>query len=600
MISLSNIILEMTAKGVPLQATVDRLCTEIEKLCPGIVCSVLTVDDQGLLHPLSAPTMPQSYNQAFDGLVIGPDVGCCGRAAWIGQPVVTQDIAGDARWTEFRDGALALGLRSCWSNPIFGEDGRTIGTFALYSSEKRGPSESELEIVDVCTRLCSIAIERHERVLERERRATVDPLTGLGNRAAFNTAMEQLGCSSPGNWAILIVDLDNLKLVNDGFGHHAGDRLIEAAAARTKAAAAPDQVFRIGGDEFAVIVQAPASLRDLDGFAATLLEKMTGPLDFNGHTMAPQATIGGAVVTRGDRTPEIVRRNADFALYHAKEIGRGGFVRYWPGIDTRIIHRIAAVRDVDAALREGRIVAHYQPIVRLDTGRIVALEALCRLQMGHGGTLAATDFREAMADIHIAGEITQRMLEVVAHDMRAWREMHIPIDHVGINVSPADFRGGQLDRQITLAHALHGLPLDNLVLEVSESTCLALRDQPLAETLEGLRQKGVRIALDNFGTGGGMLMSLENLPIDMVKIDRSLVDMLAPQNRSSAVIGGLLHAARELGIMVVAEGIENKEQIALLRDFGCCLGQGYALHRPLDKAGAVEVFAASRTSRYGH
>jgi len=600
LISLSNIILEMTAKGATLQATVDRLCTEIEKMCPGVVCSVLTVDDQGLLHPLSAPTMPPSYGEALDGLAIGPEVGCCGRAACIGKPVVTQDIAGDARWAEFKDGALALGLQSCWSNPIFGEDGRIIGTFALYSPDKRGPSESELEIVDVCTRLCSIALERHERVLERERRANVDQLTCLGNRAAFNAAMEQLDCSCPGGWAILIVDLDNLKLVNDGFGHHAGDRLIEVAAGRMKAAAAPDQVFRIGGDEFAILVQEPASLGDLDGFATAVLEKLAEPLDFNGHTMPSQATIGGAVVRQGDRSPETVRRNADFALYHAKETGRGGFVRYWPGIDTRITHRIAAIRDVDAALQEGRIMAHYQPIVRLDTGRIVALEALCRLQMSSGGTLAAMAFREAMADIHIANEITRRMLEVVAHDIRAWQEMQIPIDHVGINVSLADFRGGQLEQQIALAHALHGLPLNNLVIEVSESTCLALRDQPLAETLEGLRKEGVRIALDNFGTGGGMLMPLESLPIDMVKIDGSLVGLPGRRNGSLAVIGGLLHAARELGIMVVAEGIENKEQAAQLAGFGCCMGQGYAFYRPLDREGVAEVFAAPPARKYGH
>lgn len=233
MIGLSNIILEMTAKGADLQATIDRLCAEIERMSPGVVCSVLTVDRDGCLHPLSAPSLPKDYCASLDGLAIGPNVGSCGSAAWFGEAVFATDIATDLRWVEFRDGALALGLRSCWSKPIVGEDGQVIGTFALYSREERLPTDEEQAVVDVCVHLCSIALERHKRVIERERRASVDQLTGLGNRAAFNATLARLDCSAPGAWAILTIDLDNLKVVNDGFGHHAGDLLIQAAASRT-------------------------------------------------------------------------------------------------------------------------------------------------------------------------------------------------------------------------------------------------------------------------------------------------------------------------------------------------------------------------------
>ncbi len=592
MIGLSNIILEMTAKGADLQATIDRLCAEIERMAPGILCSVLTVDRQGLLHPLSAPSLPHDYCSALDGLVIGPDVGSCGCAAWLGESVFVADIAVDPRWVGFRDGALALGLRSCWSKPIFGEDGRVIGTFALYSREKRDPTDAEQAIVDVCVHLCSIALERHERVLGRERRASIDQLTGLGNRAAFNASLAPLDCSAPGAWAILIVDLDNLKVVNDGFGHHAGDLLIQAAATRMETAALPDCVFRIGGDEFAVLVQHPDSLRNLDDFAAGILERLGDPLDCNGHAVAPKATIGGAILAPGDRKPETVRQNADFALYHAKETGRGGFVRYWPGIDTRIIHRITAIRDVDAALRDGRIEAHYQPIVRLDTGQIVAMEALCRLRMGNGGVLAAAAFREAMADIHIAGELTQRMLEVVAHDMRDWMELKIPVDHIGVNVSLADFHGGRLDQQIAAAHGLHGLPLEHLVIEITENAYSGLRDKSVIASIEALRERGLRIALDDFGTGGGLLMPLLTMPVDIIKIDKILIDRLSQKGAGSAVIGGLLHTARELDIAVIAEGVENEAQAAQLARLGCSLGQGYFFSKPLDRDSATVLLSS--------
>lgn len=597
MLSLRNIILEMIAKGADLKATIDRLCIEIEALAPAVICSVLTVDRKGLLHPLGAPGLPKEYCAGLDGLMIGPNVGSCGTAAYLREPVTVTDIATDPLWDDFRDAALPLGLRACWSTPIFGETERVIGTFALYCREPRGPTDAEQAIVDACIHLCAIALERHGRVLEHERRANVDLLTELGNRSAFGTALSKLRCDRPGTWALFILDLDNLKVINDGFGHHAGDLLIQAAGQRTKQRAAPNRVFRIGGDEFAVIVQSPDALRDLDRFAADILEGLTQPLDCNGHAVVPKATIGGAVLGSGDRSAEAVRQNADFALYHAKETGRGGFVRYWPGIDSRIIHRIAAIRDVDAALAEGRVEAHYQPIIRLDTREIVAMEALCRLRMANGGHLAAAAFREATTDIHVASELTQRMLEIVARDMQHWRELSIPLEHIGINVSLADFHGGQLDKQIASALADHDLPLEHLVIEVTESAFPALRDKVLLEAIDALRRKGLRIALDDFGTGGGLLMPLLTMPVDMIKIDKVLVDRLAPEGAGAAVIGGLLHTARELDIPVIAEGIESETQATHLGRLGCRLGQGYFYSRPLDREGATDLLLSPRRNK---
>lgn len=291
----------------------------------------------------------------------------------------------------------------------------------------------------------------------------------------------------------------------------------------------------------------------------------------------------------------MVRQNADFALYHAKETSRGGFVRYWPGIDTRIIHRISAIRDVDAALREGRIEAHYQPIVRFDTREIVAVEALCRLRMANGGILAAAAFREATTDVHIASELTERMLELVAHDMHEWISQDIPIEHIGINVSLANFHGGRLDQQIAAALAVHGLPLKHLVIEITESAYPALRDETVIRAVETLRANGLRVALDDFGTGGGLLMPLLTMPVDMIKIDKILVDRLAPEGAGAAVIGGLLHTARELNITVVAEGIENEIQATQLASLGCKLGQGYFFSRPVDRSSATRLLLAQCT-----
>jgi diguanylate cyclase (GGDEF)-like protein len=567
-------ILEMVARGEPLAATTDRLCAEVERRLNGVLCSVLLVDRDGILHPLSGPSLPPQYSAALDGLIVGPETGSCGAAAYFGESIGATDVETDPRWANFKDLALRFGLRACWSSPIRGEGGRVIGTFAFYYRQKQGPGPMERRIVDTCVNLCAIAIERHDRVQERERKAYVDDLTLLPNRAAFNAALAGLSCDRPGEWGLLVVDLDNLKIMNDTFGHGSGDCLLQIVARRMSDCAAPDSAFRLGGDEFAVLVQAPEALRDIDRAAAALLETLGQPADCAGNVVVPRATMGVAVVSAGDRAPETVRQNADFALYHAKETGRGGFVRYWPGIGTTMLRRIDAVRDVDAALREDRVEAHYQPIVKLDTREIVGLEALCRLRVGDRIVPAATFF-EAMSDAHVAGEVTARMLSLVAADVRGWLDLGIPFQHVGINVSSADFHGGKLQSQIAAAFGKHGVPLKHIILEVTEAVYLGKRDRIVHAEIQAIRSRGLRMALDDFGTGYASLTHLLTVPVDVIKIDKSFVAQMTPGAPSATIVEAILFIARKLDMRVVAEGVETEDQANQLRKLGCHLAQGF-------------------------
>lgn len=227
--------------------------------------------------------------------------------------------------------------------------------------------------------------------------------------------------------ALFVVDLDNLKIVNDTFGHLAGDALIRTAARRISRVMAPDVTFRLGGDEFAVIIQASGALADLDATAEMIFRELEAPAVCEGHSVIPRATIGGAVLGPSEPTAIAINEAADFALYHAKETGRGGFVRYWPGIGTRITHRRDAIRDVADALADGRIEAHYQPVVRLDTGEIVGLEALCRMRTPEGELISAAAFHEATTDAHVAAELTRHMVATVASDIVYWRDQGLPL-----------------------------------------------------------------------------------------------------------------------------------------------------------------------------
>jgi diguanylate cyclase (GGDEF)-like protein len=587
LIQLQNVILEMIARGETLERTAERLCAEVEQLVPGAICSVLTVDDHGVLHPLAAPGLPHAYSAALDGLPISPRFGSCGTAAYLRAPVTVTDIATDDRWADYRHLALPLGVAACWSSPILDVMGKAIATFAFYYRERRGPTEFEREIVKHCVHLCIIAIERHQRLIEHERRAYTDALTTLPNRAAFDAALHRLPCDVPGAWALLVIDLDNLKFANDTFGHHAGDCLLRIASRRIADAVAPNRLFRIGGDEFAVVIEDAEALRDLDGTAEQILAALSTEADCGGHAVVPRATIGGAILSLGDRVAERVRQNADFALYHAKESGRGGFVRYWPGIGTSMTRRLTAIRDVDAALRDDRIEAYYQPIVRLDTREVVGLEALCRMRIGQRIVPAAA-FHEATTDAHVATELTARMMSLVAADIRAWLDLGIPFQHVGINVSSADMHGA-VDRVLQRAFEAQNVPLKHVILEVTESVYMGHGDRTVQKAIETLRAKGLRVALDDFGTGYASLTHLLTVPVDIIKIDKTFVDRLAAGDASTAIIEGLISIAGKLDIRVVTEGIETEDQAGCLHALGCKLGQGYLFSRPLDRNGTTAL-----------
>jgi diguanylate cyclase (GGDEF)-like protein len=582
LLALQNTILEMIAKGETLVSTCTRLCNEVESLLPDVICSVLTIDAAELLHPLAGPSLPPSYSKALDGVAIGPIAGSCGTAAYLGTDVAVTDIETDPRWAAYKHLALPHGLRACWSSPILNTQGATLATFAFYYRECRGPTAFEQDVVRSCVHLCLIAIDRHQRVVDHERRAFTDALTGLPNRAAFNAALLKLDCKTPGSWALLVLDLDNLKVVNDTFGHHAGDRLLQIAGERIAASVRPDVSFRIGGDEFAIVIQSADALRDLHHSAATILDALACPVDCGGHIVVPRGTIGGAVLSIDESVVDRVRQNADFALYHAKETGRGGFVRYWPGLGSTMTRRLDAIRDVSAALQDDRIDAYYQPIFRLDTREVVGLEALCRMRIGDE-VISAASFHEATTDVHVATALTARMMALVAADVRVWLDMGIPFQHVGINVSSADLSGGTLERALTSAFEREGVSLEHVILEVTETVYMGSGDHAIQTAIRALRAKGIRVALDDFGTGFASLTHLLTVPVDVIKIDKTFVDHLTPDSVSMTIVEGLIRIAERMNIRVVAKGVESEEQAGQLQAAGCPLAQGFLYSPAVDR-----------------
>ena len=597
MLLLQNDILEMVARGEPLEVTARALCLRVEAILHDVVCSILTVDVDGCLHPLAGPSLPGGYSAAFDGMPVGPDVGSCGTAIHTGEPVAAEDIASDPRWAAYAYLPLSIGLKACWSTPIKGRDGTVLGAFAFYFREARAHTDREAEIVQAVIHLCAIAMERDQQAAAQHRLAYKDMLTGLPNRAAFNTASDRIAASGSRPSGLLIIDLDNLKTVNDTFGHKAGDCLIQAAATRIEASAAPCKAFRLGGDEFAILIDAGAITADhLKDLAEQVLTTLSEPVDCDGHLTMPRATIGGACGDAGSSIDDL-RQNADFALYHAKETRRGGFVAYSPDLGTTMTRRLSAIRDVGLALREDRIDAHYQPIVRIDTGEIVGLEALFRVITPSGQVISAGDYMEATSDVHTATRLTRRMLDIVARDVRAWLDQGIWFQHVGINASSADFQGGGLHDAIREAFDREDVSLKHVILEVTETVYMGQAGARVAREIQLMRANGLRVALDDFGTGFASLTHLLSVPVDIIKIDKSFVARMEPESRSAAIVEGVLSIAHKLGIKVVAEGVETQGQARQLGVFGCTLGQGYLYSKAVDRQAVTRLLVEKAQKR---
>lgn len=588
LLRLQTEILETVACGEPLVAVADLLCRRAEALAPGAICSILTVDADGLMHPLAAPSLPLAYSSALDDLPCGPMTGSCGTAAFRKEAVIVTDIATDPLWHDYRGLAEPLGLRACWSTPICDRDDRVVGTFAFYYRTSRGPDELERSIVETCVRLCAIAIE-HEQVRQRNHRlAYFDALTGLPNRGRFNEMLTRaIAMDEP--FGLLLVDIDHLKLVNDTVGHIFGDMLIRTVAERIADCHPSLTAYRLGGDEFAVLVTDCATHDALEQAASRMLAAVRGLIQAGEQTIDPHITVGGALFGSDGTDGASLSQNADFALYHAKDIRRGGYVRFVPGLRTSMLERANMVRSVDQALREKRMLAHYQPIVRLDTAEVVGLEALARMRMPNGRIASAGEFHAALADPRIAWQLTGQMLTQIAGDIRHWLDLGIDFQHVGINVTTGDFQRGDLEHRIVDTFERASVPLKHVVLEVNESVYMGGNDQMVPRAVKALRERGLLVALDDFGTGFASLTHLLSFPVDIIKIDRSFVSRLGTDAACDVVVGSIIDIARKLDMRLVAEGIETPEQARILSDLGCAMGQGYLYARPSSMEDATRL-----------
>lgn len=425
--------------------------------------------------------------------------------------------------------------------------------------------------------------------------ANRDSLTGLANRNRFD-AMLAAGSTEGSVAGMLMVDADHLKDINDTLGHDAGDEMIRAIAQRLRNAVGENgTVARVGGDEFAILVPAPVNAEMLESLARGIVTAMEPWLIFKGNTLKPIVSIGGAISVGRDNG-ERLRQAADLALYQAKANYRGGYVPYDDCMKSAITARTAAVNIVDEALVARDVLAWYQPVIELATGRISGLEALARVRTG-GVLHSIRDFAEALQDRRTATRLTACMLKRVEADVIGWRKAGIEVPRIGFNVGAFDFQNEPLETMLLSTCERAGIKPSQFALEVTESVFLSRGANVVSETAARLRACGMIVALDDFGTGHASLAHLGTFPVDVIKMDRSFVMRMNDGGSGAVIAAALIDLAHKLDIQVIAEGVEQEAQVDQLIALGCEKVQGFFFSRPMPPSDIVQFIRSFRPPR---
>jgi|GEM_PF-5977195 len=423
-----------------------------------------------------------------------------------------------------------------------------------------------------------------------------DGLTGLPNRALFNQKLAAALEDAKANHtkvAVVLADFDHFKMINDTKGHAAGDRLLQVSADRFREVLGRNgSAARLGGDEFAVLITRFDTSDAIIALCERLAEALQEPIPFGAEMIAASASLGVAVFPDDHDEPSELLKNADIALYLAKSARRGRPAYFMPKLREQFEERVSLVRDVRRGIAEGEFQLHYQPICTVEGGRdarVAGFEALMRWHHPTKGLLSPAAFAVAFEEVDLACQLGDVSLLQVIDRITRWRKERLDFGYISLNVNQAQIASGGFFAQVAEEVRSGVIPADKLVIEVTESVYLSSNPERVSAQLGELHDLGVRIALDDFGTGYASLTHLKQFPIDVLKVDRSFIQRIGVDPDNTAITMAVINLGKALGMDVVAEGVESREQSALLSLCGCHHMQGYYYAKALT-ADAVAGF----------
>jgi diguanylate cyclase (GGDEF)-like protein len=602
----------------PVEAAFDRFTALTHRLLGSPVC-LLTLVDAERDFVKSAVGLPEPLATAR-AIPTGPgSPSFCQYMVAAGEPLAVDDARGHPIFGEFPS-VVHLGASACAGAPLRGPDGQLLGTLCVVEFEPRAWTENDratlLTLADAAGTEIALRLEAARAQAALAHQATHDALTGLANRALFRErvgrALERRaggrGAVSAGNEvAVLFLDLDDFKSVNDTLGHAAGDRMLQGVAARLRGATRGfDTVSRLGGDEFGVLVEGLVSATDVEIVVQRILRALAAPIpvgdaeDDDAATAAANATrtiitgasIGVAYAT-ADSTVEAILRDADVAMYRAKSGGKGRHAVFDPALEAARrgrheleseLRQVLAHPDADDPVC-GALALVFQPVVSLADGAAVSVEALVRWHHPRRGVVSPATFVPIAEDTGLARPLGRWVLAAAFRQLAAW-EATLPAEQVpamAVNVSGRQLDDPEFRDDVATALRTSGARPQRITLEITE-TALAHDAVSALATLAALKALGVRVAIDDFGTGYSSLGYLQQFPVDVLKIDKRFIDGVAGGGSDAALARTIIALASSLGLRTVAEGVEQDRQQVTLRALGCEYAQGYLFARPMPAA----------------
>ena len=529
--------------------------------------------------------------------------GLCGQAMRSRQACIMNDYLADPDAEAFHHRARIDGTNSGASFPLLVQ-GTVVGVMSFMAIEKDTFTPEFAELLQRLVDNVSFALENFERVDEKakaderiEYLASHDSLTQLPNREMFNGMLRRAIDAAAGNrrrFALLFIDLDRFKVINDSLGHDAGDMLlVEIGGRLRRALRSSDVVARLGGDEFVVILEQVAERPDVERIAGDLLSILSQPLQLSGHECHTTASIGIAMYPTDGTDVQTLTKNADMAMYLAKEDGKNAFRFFTREFKTQSIEQLMLETALRRALERDQFTLHYQPKIDIASGQITGVEALLRWNHPDLGTVAPGQFIPLAEETGMIVPIGRWVLKEACAQNMAWQRRGLRPVTMAVNLSPRQFADVHLLRDIDEALVASGMSPVLLQLEVTES--MVMRNVSRAiKVLDAIQRRGIRLAIDDFGTGYSSMSLMKQFPIDTIKIDRSFVRDLPVDSEDQAIAQAIISMGKALGMTVIAEGVETVEQEAFLRSHACDEMQGFLFSKPLPARQMAGLLGAKR------
>jgi diguanylate cyclase (GGDEF)-like protein/PAS domain S-box-containing protein len=471
------------------------------------------------------------------------------------------------------------------------------GVLWLASGPERPSAPADADFVQALANILADAIQQRASEDDTRYQALHDPLTNLPNRILFLDRLGHALSYRGAQVAVVLLDIDNFKLVNDSLGHSAGDELLREIAPRLSGALRPgDTIARLGGDEFVVLLEGISDEPSAARVAERIVAAFEAPFELSAGEHFAKASLGIAISGAHGSLPASLIRDADAAMYQAKERGRARFEIFDRAMRARTVERLSVENDLRRALERDELRIAYQPIVSLADRSLSSVEALLRWEHPQRGLISPAEFIPVAEESGLIEPIGRWVMDRACAQAARWHASHPDFRPLGIsvNLSVRQFTRRDLEATVASALAVTGIEPSSLCMEITESVLLREPDS-VSETIRRVAELGVRFVLDDFGTGYSSLAYLARLPIDGLKVDRSFVEALPSNERSTAIITAIVRMAQALSLEVIAEGVETASQIDALRGLHCDLAQGFYFHRPLSPEGVSELLGAQRS-----